>query len=245
MGPRLRHRSVVRPADINLSQESGQQRPDLSGGQQDAIVPVRALDHMVVAATTCRTDGISNGRLLGGRIQHVGTDAQRHGGKVRQAPDRGLHGSPVTRQVVQVHGPVQDQVAIGVEPADQLLTVVVEVGLHLEPVPVAEDRPGVHQLTGEPVVEHLGAAVGDLGHRPGDRQASERTVAGLGVVVVATPEPRIQRKGSSTHGAPRHLLGAGSQRRGDRGDGTHPVGEHDAPLQDLHPTHGTAYDGHP
>ena len=146
---------------------------------------------------------------------------------------------------MQVHRPVQGQVAVGVEPTDQLLAVVVEVGLHLEAVPVAEDRPGVHQLTGEPVVEHLGTAVGDLGHRPGYRQTGERPIAGLRVVVVAAPEARIQGKGGAPHSTPRHLLGAGSQRRGDRGNGAQALGEHDAPLQNLHPAHGSADDCKP
>ena len=50
---------------------------------------------------------------------------------------------------MQVHGAVENQVAVGVESTYQLLSVVVEVGLDLEPVPLAEQRPGVHEIAGE------------------------------------------------------------------------------------------------
>ena len=146
---------------------------------------------------------------------------------------------------MQVHGAVEDQVAVGVESTYQLLSVVVEVGLDLEPVPLAEQRPGVHEIAGEPVVEHLGAAVGDLGHRPGNGQSGERAVTRFGVVVVAAPETGIEGQSGAPHGAPRHLLGGGLQGGGDGGDSPDSVGKHHAPLQDLHATHGPPDDGQP
>ena len=49
--------------------------------------------------------------------------------------------APAAADVVEVHGLGRDQVGVGVEPAGQLLAVVVEVALDLEALPQARSRP--------------------------------------------------------------------------------------------------------
>ena len=92
---------------------------------------------------------------------------------------------------MKVHGPVEHQVGVGIETSDQLFAVVVEIGLHLEPVPQVVDVPWVDKIAAESGREDLLAPIGDLSQCPGDGQTGLGPFAGFAVVVVATPEVRI------------------------------------------------------
>ena len=64
------------------------------------------------------------------------------------------------------------EVAVGVEAADELVAVVLEVALDLEALPQLEavaERRAVGELAAEAVGEHVVAAERDLGDHPGDR----------------------------------------------------------------------------
>ena len=168
-------------------------------------------------------------------IVRFGTVDERH---------RPLEGASTTGDVVQVHRFADDEIAVGVEPAHELVAVVVEVALDLELLPqperVAELGP-IGEVATEPLGEGVVAAERDLGDLSRDRQTLGRPVAGFGVVVVAAAPPRV--------------------RAGSRGDRSHPmrsaghspacklaIGTIDrtrlgyviGPLEHLHPAHRPA-----
>ena len=88
---------------------------------------VGTLNHMVVTAPSGPPDGVTESRLLAGRIQRVGTDTECERREMGEATHSEVHAATITGQVMEVHDPIQDEVAVGIEAPDQLLTVVVEV----------------------------------------------------------------------------------------------------------------------
>ena len=72
-------------------------------------------------------DGVTESRLLAGRVERVGTDAECERRQVGETAYSEVHAATITGQVMEVHDPIQDEVAVGIEAPDQLLTVIVEV----------------------------------------------------------------------------------------------------------------------
>ena len=99
---------------------------------------------------------------------------------------RGVDAAPAAADVVQVHRLREQQVGVGVEAADELVAVVLEVALDLEALPQAEAAlERLDDLAAEAVGEDVVGAEGDLAHHAGEGEALVRAVAGGGVVVVA------------------------------------------------------------
>ena len=107
---------------------------------------------------------------------------------------RGVDAAPAAAEVVQVHRLGEQQVGVGVEAADELVAVVLEVALDLEALPQREAVERLDDLAPEAVGEHVVGAEGDLADHAGQGEALVRPVAGRGVVVVAAP-PRAGRGG--------------------------------------------------
>ncbi len=66
------------------------------------------------------------------------------------------------------------------------------------------------------------------------------TVAGRGLVVVATSEARVEMDDAPAAAPPADLLRGGGHAGGDRDDRTNTIGKHDRPLEHHHPAHRSA-----
>ncbi len=162
----------------------------------------------------------------------VGDPHPRHGG---------LEAAPAGADVVEVHGLADHQVAVGVEAADELVAVVVEVALDLEALPQAGLVVlALGQLPAEAVGERVVGPERHLGHHAGDGQPLVGTVAGLGVVVVAAAPAGVEPDRPPADRAPGDLLRRGLRAGGDGDERPHPVRVGDAPLEHLHAAHRAA-----
>ena len=136
------------------------------------------------------------------------------------------------------------QVAVGVEAADELLALVVEVALDLEAL-LQEVLQQLDTVPAEAGLVDLVAAVGDVGDHPGQGEAGVGAVARLGVVVATAAPLGVELHGQSPHPAERDLPGGGRRGGRQRDQRAHPQRVHHAPLEDLHAAHGAADDGQP
>ena len=156
-------------------------------------------------------------------------------------PSGRVQAASTPAQVVEVHGLGEQQVRVRVEAAGELDAVVVEVALHLEPLPHLEAAvQPLDRLPAELAGEHIVAAEGDLRDLPGERQPGVGPIARRRVVVVAVAPLGVEGDGPPTGAPPGDLLRAGGRARGDGGQRADPLGEHDGPLERLHATHRTA-----
>src|SRR3954451_121355 len=149
-------------------------------------------------------DGSQGGRhlpLLADGVEEVAGDAESQHGDLHAA-QRGGDPAAAPGDVVEVHGLGQGHVRAGVEPAHELVTVVVEVALDLVAVVLAEGLLTVERLAPEALLEHRVGAEGDLGDLAGQGQAAVGALAGRGVVVVTAPPAGVLHDGLSPEGAP-------------------------------------------
>ena len=124
--------------------------------------------------------------------------------------------------------------------------MVLEVALDFESLPQREAAvQRLDDLATEAVGEHIVAAEGDLADHAGQRETFVRTVPGGGVVVVATPELRVELEHTTARAPPPDLLCGRSNVRRDRNDRADAVREHDRPLEHHHPAHRSAHRGEP
>ena len=110
---------------------------------------------------------------------------------------------------MQIHGFTDQQIAVGIEPTNESVAMVVEVALDLELVPQADAVVlGVHvgKITTESVGEHVVTTKRHLGHHSSNRQSLPRTVTNCSVVVVTTTPLGIEPNGSASDGTPGNLL---------------------------------------
>ena len=187
-------------------------------------------------------DVVGDVDLLLQRVEPVGVDAH-HGGPGAHRRQRPRGAAPTATHVVAVHGPGEDDVGGGVEPAGELAGLVVEVGLHR----VTTARTGVLtrlRLATEPAVHLLTGAVGDLGDPARHAQAVDGALA-AGVVIVAAEPRRVGGDGRQLRGTPGDLVPAGGGGAGQDDEGAHPVGVGDGPLQGPHASHGAPDDERP
>ena len=146
---------------------------------------------------------------------------------------------PGRPEVVEVHRLGQQQVAVGIEPPDQLVALVLQVALDLEPLPQREALDRLDDLL-EPLAEHVVAAERHHRHHPGrpglvgaPRRAGRRSTP---------PRHRGSMRIARRPLPPADLGGAGGRGRGDRHQRPYPLGVHHAPLQRLHSPHRPADD---
>ncbi len=121
-----------------------------------------------------RTRTVADQSLLVGGIQHVAPDPDRERGHLDSGHRRFETAAPAAH-VVQIHCLADDEIAVGVEAAHELVAVMVEVALDFEALPevelVAQRRP-VGELPPEPVVEHVVATERHLGDHASDGEPS-------------------------------------------------------------------------
>src|SRR5919206_406141 len=93
------------------------------------------------------------------------------------APSRAATASSNAGEVVEVHRLREQQIRVRVEPARQLVALVLEVSLDLEPLPHLVLLDLFDDVTTEPVGEHVVGAERDLADHPRQGQAFARTFA--------------------------------------------------------------------
>src|SRR6185437_17064743 len=93
--------------------------------------------------------------------------------------------------VVRVHRIGENEVAVGIEPAGELVAVKAQVALDGEQSAPAERAEPALPAALEAVVELGGGAVVEQGHPTGERQTAMRAAAIRGAVVVAARECRV------------------------------------------------------
>ena len=71
---------------------------DLPCGEQEPVVAVGTLNHMVVTAPSGPPDGVTESRLLAGRIQGVRTDAESERRQVGKAAHSEVHAATIAGQ---------------------------------------------------------------------------------------------------------------------------------------------------
>lgn len=181
--------------------------------------------------------------LLGSRVQPVRVDAHDQRGHVRPAQRTGGP-APAAADVVPVHRLGERHIAARVEPAHQLLRVVVEIRLH--PVAPAASRLLARlRLTAETGAQLGLAAVRDVGDAARLAEAPVRTAAGRGAVVVAAPPPRVRADGADLNRAPGDLLGGRGGRGGEHQQRTGALRPAHRPLQGPHTAHRAPDHGRP
>ena len=150
----------------------------------------------------------------------------------------------VAAEVVRDHRARQHHVGVGVEPAAQLVAVVVQVRLHREP-PALQRLLAALRDAPEPLVQLRGAAVGLVRDLPGQAEADVRAVAVGGVVVVAVAVARVGADRGQLRVEPGDLV-AGRLRGGrDRGDGLDALRGARRPLQHAQAAQRRADDERP
>src|SRR3954447_10935563 len=112
---------------------------------------------------------------MGGK-QDIAANADNQGARGGTDARKRLLDTPApVPDVVQVHGPRQDQVAVGIEAPDQRGTLVLEVALNLKkraPVVVSAQSQGLVDGAAPKLAGHrLVALVGDYAEHPRQGQA--------------------------------------------------------------------------
>ena len=204
---------------LHVVEEGAQRDAYLIVLDEEGIVAVRAVELHRAGRQTGGASGGHDLLALVQRIEDVALDADGQHGRAHAAHRRVRAAAPAA-DVVQVHGLGEQQVGVGVEAADELVALVLEVALHLEPLPQREAVERLDDLAAELAGEDVVAAEGDLADHARDRQRLVGAVAGRGVVVVAAPPARVHADHATAGRPPRDLLRAGRQRGGDRDDRT-------------------------
>ncbi len=203
------------------------------------------LVELAVRRRVARRHGtVGDGPALVGRVQDVAADADREQ-RGTQATVRTLETAAAPADVVEVHGLGQHEIRVGIEAPDELVAVVFEVALDLEPLPELEPVERLDQLAAEAVGEHVVGSERDLADHPGQREPLVGTVAGGGVVVLAVAPQRVEPDDASAGGPPPDLLCRRGLAGGQGHDRPHPLRVHDGPLQRLHPAHRATDHGMP
>ena len=156
--------------------------------------------------------------------------------RARGHPGQGRrHPAPVAADVPAVHRLGEHHVAAGVEPAGQLVGVVVEVGGDGEPAVVLD-------LAAEALAELEGAPVGQVRDPAGDAQPRDR---GIGERVVAAGPARVGPDRRLLRRLGADLVGGGDGARGQEEQRGDAVGHRHGPLQRPHAAHRAADDARP
>src|SRR5215211_1149700 len=141
--------------------------------------------------------------------------------------------------VVEVHGPREVEVGVGVEAAGELPPLVVQVAFDLEPPAELGVQGGTPRgPPAEPLPLAGGALVGHHPRHPGDGEPPVGPP--LCVVVVAILPVGVGHNGAASDLAHPEPLRPESPRGGDGHDLLHKVGEFDGPFERLLSTDGTA-----
>ena len=172
--------------------------------------------------------------LLVQRVEPVAVHAG-HQRPRRHPLQRRLDTAPAAADVPAVHGLGQQHVAAGVEPAGELVGVVVEVGGDGEPAVVLH-------LVAEALSELERAAVGQVRDPAGD---AEPVDGRIGQRVVAAGPARVGPDGGLLGGLGADLVGGGHRAGGEEEQRRHPVGQRDGPLERPHAAHRAADDAGP
>src|SRR5215207_4422790 len=191
-------------AGLQGGEELPQDRRELVGLDEEGVVPVAAGELGVAGPHAGGPGQIDDLPRLVVRVEDVAVDPDRQQ-RGPQPGERRAEPTPVARQVVQVHGLGEDEVAVGVEAAHELVTLVFEVALDLEPLPQREAVDRLDDLAAEPGAEDVVAAEGHHRHHPGGRQALVGTVARPRVVVLAVALAGIQADGPPAAAPPPDL----------------------------------------
>ena len=94
--------------------------------EQEPVVALVAVQHHAAAVPAARDDPVMQLLLLMGRVEAVAGD-RRGQHRHPDAAKRRYRPAPTPPDVVQVHRPVEHHIGVGVEAADQLLAVMVQV----------------------------------------------------------------------------------------------------------------------
>ena len=214
-------------------------RPSCSSSMRKASWPCGLSSSTERASTPAAAGVLDDGVALVQRVEDVAHHADREHGAADLGHGR-VDALPAPAEVVQVHRLGEEQVRVGVEAAHELVAVVLEVALHLEPLPQREAVERLHDLTSEAAREDVVAAERDLADHASQGQPLVRSLAGVGVVVVAAAPARVHVDHAPSRRPPRDLLRARGRGGGDRHDRTDPLREDHRPLQRLHAAHRAA-----
>ncbi|CAB4944660.1 unannotated protein [freshwater metagenome] len=177
------------------------------------------------------------------RVEPVGVNtADHHGHRDRSERSRDSPAAPT--HVVGVHRLGERHVGAGVEPAHQLLGMVVEV--RLDGVPASAQRVlGSLRRAAKAQLELGLAAVTEVRHAPGQTEPLVRAAAGLRMVVVAIAVAGVAAHREHLRGVKPDLVRRRCRTHGQHQRGSHALGGHDCPLQRTHAAHRPACHRHP